>query len=438
MAIDILVIDDEEDIRNALCFVLEDEGYKARSAKNSSEALQAVHAKKPNLVVLDVWLNNSELDGIEILEELKKTYKDLPVIVISGHGTVDMAVNATKKGAYDFLSKPFKTDALLTTIARALETGKLVQENKALQDRAGMGDFNLIGQSKEIKAVRKCIEAYANIKNSVLIVGQGGTGKDVVASLLHQKSSRTGLYSVFNASLDTQEVLEKILGSINPRMSGVLEDTSAGTLVITNAEKLEKSVQLEFVKVLSRGGFYQVGSKQLVPLNTKLVFVCREISELDENLRIRLKDYVIKMPSLRQRISDMPIIAEQFMKYRAKSKGTSPLGFDDSAIVTLSSHVWEGNMWEFINVIDRLLLGEINNVVKSYDVRKILWEENKDEKLSFDEVMMLSMRDARAGFEKYYLSYHLNRFDGSVKLTADFIGMDRAALSRKIKSLELN
>ena len=438
MAIDILVVDDEEDIRTALSHVLEDEGYEARCAKNSDEALQAVIDKRPNLVVLDVWLNNSNLDGIEILEELKRMYKDLPVVIISGHGTVDMAVTATKKGAYDFLSKPFKTDALLTTISRALETERLVLQNKALQDRAGAGDFSLIGKCKEIQYVRKAVKDFAGQNSAVLITGEIGTGKDVVAALLHEESTRTGLFQVFNAVNEGENAPEKLFGTTKPRRSGLLEDAGAGTTVIANVELLSKKVQGQLAQILGSGVITPIGSKKTISLTTRLVFISRDMKKLDDDLYARLKNRVIKMPNLSERISDIAEIAKSFMQYRSKAKGARALAFDTSAFVALSSHDWKGNMWELINVIDKILLTVTKGVVKAEDVNKILQGNGEKSHLSFDEIVMLDMRGARSGFEKYYLSYHLRRFDGNVTQTADFVGMDRAALSRKLKSLGLS
>ena len=438
MVADILIIDDEADIRNTLCHLLEDEGYTTRSAKNSDEALKEVIEKKPKLVVLDVWLNNSTLDGIEILEELKSMYKDLPVIIISGHGTVDMAVTATKKGAYDFLSKPFKTEALLNTIDRALAAERLIFENKVLHDKVGAGDCNLIGECSEIKAIRKKIDILSKSKAPVLIFGASGTGKDVVASLLHEKSPQNGLFSAFNAINTNDTVNEVLFGTLNPRRSGLLEEASSGTIAISNVELLSDSIQMQLSNVIGTGKITPVGGNKNLPLSANVVFLCRDDSKIEKNLYTRLKGNVIKMPTLSDRMSDIEEIANSFMNYRSKAKGASPLKFDKSAFVAFSAHDWQGNMWEFVNLIDRLLLANIKGVVKSEHVKALLIGNENEESLSFDEIIMQNMRDARADFEKYYLSYHLQRFDGNVTQTSEFVGMDRAALSRKLKTLGLS
>ena len=438
MVADILIIDDEADIRNALCHILTDEGYSTRSAKNSDEALKEVIEKKPKLVVLDVWLNNSTLDGIEILEELKSMYKDLPVIIISGHGTVDMAVTATKKGAYDFLSKPFKTDALLNTIGRALQAERLIFENKALHDKVGGGDFNLIGECKEIKTIRKKIDTLSKSKVFTLISGASGTGKDVVASLLHQKSLKRGLFSTFNALDKNDNVNEALFGTSNPRRSGLFEEASSGTIAISNVELLSDSIQIQLANVISTRKITPVGGDKALPLSANVVFMCRDESKIEKNLYMRLKGDVIKMPTLSERMSDIDEIANSFMGYRAKAKGASPLKFDKSAFVAFSAYDWQGNMWEFINFIDRLLLANIRGVIKSEHVKALLTGNRNEKSFSFEEIIMLNMRDARSDFEKYYLSYHLQRFDGSVTQTSQFVGMDRAALSRKLKTLGLS
>ena len=438
MVADILIIDDEADIRNALCHLLEDEGYATRSAKNSEEALKEVLEKKPKLVVLDVWLNNSALDGIEILEELKSMYKDLPVIIISGHGTVDMAVTATKKGAYDFLSKPFKTDSLLNTIDRALEAQRLTFENKVLHDKVGAGDFNLIGECREINAIKKKIDTFSRSEASVLISGDSGTGKDVVAFWLHEKSSKSGSLSTFNA-LNTSDSFDEVLfGTLNPRRSGLLEEASSGTIAISNVELLSDTIQMQLANVIGTGKIKLVGGDKKLSLSANVIFLCRDESKIEKNLYTRLKGNVIQMPTLSDRMSDISEIANSFMNYRSKAKGASPLKFDKSAFVAFSAHSWPGNMWEFINFIDRLLLANINGVVKSEHVKALLIGNEKNKSISFDEIIMLNMRDARSDFEKYYLSYHLQRFDGNVTQTSEFVGMDRAALSRKLKTLGLS
>ena len=437
MLVDVLIVDDEPDIRNILASVLQDAGYSTRQAKNSQETLLLVHEKKPGVVVLDVWLNNSALDGIQTLEEIKKIYQDVPIILMSGHGTVDMAVSATKKGAYDFITKPFKTDALLNTIYRAMDAGKLKSQNVTLQTRLGIGDRTLIGESKEIVSIRKRLTALSKMQVPVLIVGAMGTGKDIAAHSLHDPSMRSGHYITFNAVDSDRDAEGVLFGTMNPRKSGALEEASAGSIFIDNMDVLPIKQQLQLQRSISQGCFFPVGSSKSIALSARIIVATRTVNRLHPDLLVRFQHSTITMPTLIERIGDIEILAKSFMLYRSKARGCQPLRFSTNAITALSLHNWKYNMWELINVIDRILSRAERSVVSKEIVKAALSVHEDRNPVSMEHMLMLSLREARELFERFYISFHLRRFNDNIKQTAAFVRMDRSALSRKVKTLAL-
>ncbi len=436
MPIEILIVEDEADIRTLIASVLRDEGYATREAINSKQALQSIEDKKPGIIILDIWLNNSELDGIQILERIKKLYSSLPVIIISGHATVDMAVSATKKGAFDFLSKPFKIEALLNAITRALSDMRLRAENLDLQTRLGVGDLDLIGECKEIRLVRKNIKEMSTPIYPVAIFGATGTGKAVVARDIHKQSNRAGVFISIDCGLSDFDLNITLFGLNSPRKSGAFEEASAGTIVIDNVECSSNHIQEKIARCLSKKQIITSDNKKTIPFSAKVIIT----SKFPEKISRVLLDKVvnqINIPTLNERISDMTILCKTFMMYRARAKGMLQLKFSQSSLITLASHNWVANLWELINVIDRLLLNVKGSIITSEDVASALWHGEVDKTYSMDKVLMQSLRRAREDFEKYYLAFHLRRLDGSITRTAQYIAMDRAALSRKLKLLKI-
>ncbi|MGB1361299.1 MAG: sigma-54-dependent transcriptional regulator [Alphaproteobacteria bacterium] len=419
MALEVLIVDDEKDIREILSSVIEDEGYIARTASNSDEALSEINVKAPSLVVLDVWLNNSKLDGVEILTEIKKTNPEIPVIMISGHGTLDMAVSATKKGAYDFLSKPFKTDALLNTMTRALDTVKLKTEVDNLQNKLGIGQGDLIGNSKYVAKINEAIGKMAKSDKPVLILGDTGTGKEIVANQLYKESDIKGNMVAF----DCNDVNEK---EFDKSIKSLFENSTMSMILIDNVDNLNIELQKKLVDKIS--------NNKLV----RAVFIATDKKNIEPSLIKFIGKSIINTIPLNDRLEDIVDLANNFMKYKAKSRGKTVKTFDPSAITALMNHNWVGNIWELVNVIEKLIVDVKDNIIVADDIKKCINNSNSDSNdIGMEEILMLDLKTSRNLFEKYYLTFHLKRFGGNVTHTSEYVGMDRAALSRKIKTLDI-
>lgn len=453
MAHDILIVDDEDDIRRQIAGILEDEGYDTRQAVNSAEAFAAINARQPNLIILDVWLRDSEHDGLQMLEIIRRENATQQVVMISGHGTFDMAVSATKMGAYDFISKPFKTDALLHTVARTVEDSRLRRENEDLQQRTGDEIEELVGVSPAINQFRQGIEKVARTDSRVLISGPRGAGKGVAARILHKKSPRkNGRFVVMNcASLQPSDV-ERTLFGREPvdgasREIGVLEDAHRGTLLLDEVADMPLETQGKMARVLHSRNFERLDGINRVEVDVR---VCASTSKdlqteieegrFREDLFYRLNVVPLEAPPLEARREDIPILSEYFMERISRAKGRFPRVLGEDALAALQSHGWPGNVWELINVIERLNLlapGETTDVIHADAVMQAIGESSTGaaQADSVLDVMDQPLREARESFERKYLVFHLTRFGGNISRTAEFVGMDRAALHRKLKLL---
>jgi two-component system, NtrC family, nitrogen regulation response regulator NtrX len=453
MAHDILIVDDEADIRMLIAGVLRDEGYATREAADSTEALAAIHARQPTLVILDIWLQGSELDGIAILRQLRDEMPPVPVIMISGHGTIETAVEAIKIGAYDFIEKPFKADRLLLLVARAIEAAQLRRENAELKLRAG-GELDLVGASTAVNQLRQQIERVAPTGSRVLISGAPGAGKEVVGRLLHARSRRSqGPFVPVNCATMRPDRLEIELfgseagGSGEPRKIGTFERAHGGTMFLDEVADMPLETQGKIVRALQEQTFERVGGSRRVEVDVRVVAssnrdLSAEISagRFREDLFYRLNVVPIRVPPLRERREDIPLLARHFMARGAAAARIQPREFGEDALAALQAYTWPGNVRQLRNVVDWLLImapgdaGEavhadmLPNEITAIAPTVVKWDKGS-------EIMTLPLRDAREVFEREYLLAQVTRFGGNISRTAAFVGMERSALHRKLKSL---
>src|ERR1700683_1154313 len=453
MAHDILIVDDEADIRMLIGGVLKDEGYATRQAADSTEALKELHARQPTLVILDIWLQDSDLDGVEILRQMRSEMPSVPVVMISGHGTIETAVEAIKIGAYDFIEKPFKSDRLLLVVARAIEAAQLRRENEELRLRAG-GESDLFGISVAASQLRQQIDRVAPTGSRVLISGAPGVGKELVGRLLHAHSRRArGPFVAVNCATMHPDRLElELFGSEQavdgaPRKVGTFERAHGGTLFLDEVADMPLETQGKIVRVLQEQTFERVGGAHRVEVDVRVVAATnRELAaeiaagRFREDLYYRLSVVPIRVPALRERREDIPLLARHFMERGAEAARLPPREMGEDALAALQSYPWPGNVRQLRNVIDWLLImapGDPHEPVHSdmlpNDITAIAPTVVKWDKGS--EIMTLPLRDAREVFEREYLLAQVTRFGGNISRTANFVGMERSALHRKLKSL---
>ncbi|MGH7115909.1 MAG: sigma-54-dependent transcriptional regulator [Stellaceae bacterium] len=453
MAHDILIVDDEADICMLMGGVLKDEGYATREAADSAQALAAIHARQPTLVILDIWLQGSALDGIEILKLLRCEMPSVPVVMISGHGTIETAVEAIKIGAYDFIEKPFKSDRLLLVVERAIEAAQLRRENEELKLRAG-GDIDLVGSSPLANQLRQQIDKAAPTGSRVLITGPPGAGKEVVGRLLHLRSRRAkGPFVPVNCATMRPERLEiELFGSESgsdrgPRKVGTFERAHGGTLFLDEVADMPLETQGKIVRVLQEQTFERIGGSSRVEVDVRVVAssnreLAGEISggRFREDLFYRLNVVPIKVPPLRARREDIPLMARHFMARSSEAARLAPRELGEDAMAALQAYSWPGNVRQLRNVIDWLLSmapGDAREPVRAdmlpNDITAIAPTVVKWDRGS--EIMTLPLRDAREVFEREYLLAQVTRFGGNISRTAAFVGMERSALHRKLKSL---
>jgi two-component system nitrogen regulation response regulator NtrX len=455
MAHDILIVDDEVDIRLLVSGILADEGYATREAANADQALDAVRARRPSLVLLDIWLQGSRLDGLGILAEIKRHHFDVPVVMMSGHGTVETAVAAIKQGAYEFIEKPFQADRLLLAVERAIESARLRRQIEELRRRAG-GEEELLGISPAINHIRQAIERVAPTGSRVLITGPAGVGKEVVARHLHLASKRTeGPFVVVNCAAMQPNSMESELFGVERAVDGVtkigtFEQAHGGTLVLDEVADMPMETQGKIVRVLQEQTFERVGGSKRVEVDVRVMATTNRdlpteigAGRFREDLFYRLNVVPLRLPSLRERREDIPLMAEHFMDWAAKNAGVPARPIGDDAMAALQAYDWPGNARQLRNVMDWLLImasGDSREPIRAdmlppeigaITPSVLRWEKS-------GEIMTLPLRDAREVFEREYLLTQVTRFGGNISRTAAFVGMERSALHRKLKLLGIN
>lgn len=455
MSKNILIVDDEDDIRSLIKGILEDEGYHTREAANAVDALQAVEDKTPDLVILDIWLQDSDRDGMEILKTVKEENPILPILMISGHGTIETAVSAIKQGAYDFIEKPFKSDRLLLMIARALETAQLRQENLALKARADTVDDQLIGESSEINQIRAQIEKIAPTNSRVLITGEAGTGKEVVARTLHKLSERKDQpFMALNCAALHPERLEEELfgverdGSIH---KGVLELSNGGTLLLDEVADMPLETQGKILRVLQDNKIHPVGNQDYIDINVRVMASTNQDLQqaikdgsFREDLYYRLNVMTINIPRLHQRQADILPLADYFLKSFAQQTGQEIRKLGQGAQMVLKAYHWPGNVRQLKNMMEWITIMAPASREKTELEKEDLPPElmggqgKKQNKPAIIDYTAQPLREAREAFEREYLTAQIRRFKGNVSQTAEFVGMERSALHRKLKSLDIS
>lgn len=454
MGSDILIVDDEADIRELVAGILADEGHEPRLAADADQALASIDGRVPQLVFLDIWLQGSRLDGLALLDEVKKRYPDLPVVMISGHGNIETAVSATKRGAYDFIEKPFKVDRLIHVAERALETQRLKREVSELRKK-NLDAPEFLGNSLIMNQLRQIIEKVAATNSRVMISGPSGSGKEMTARMIHALSARrNGPFVALNAAAITPEKMEMELFGTEmdggARKIGALEAAHGGVLYLDEVADMPRETQSKILRVLTEQKFERVGGASLVQVDVRIISSTAQNIEsmiadgrFREDLFHRLAVVPVNVPPLSRRREDIPLLVEHFMRRIAAQAGIKLRPIGDDAMAVLQAHNWPGNVRQLRNNVERLLILTRDDNNGGEPISADLLPAEIGDSLprlageGDQHIMSLPLREAREMFEKEYLTAQINRFSGNISRTAEFIGMERSALHRKLKSLGL-
>jgi two-component system nitrogen regulation response regulator NtrX len=453
MSAEILIVDDEPDICELVSGILQDEGYATRTARDGDGALEAIKTRRPNLLFLDIWLQGSKLDGLQLLDAAKDQYPDLPVVMISGHGNIETAVAAIKRGAYDFIEKPFKADRLVLVADRALENSRLKREVKELKAISPLPSA-LIGKSPAMNQLRGTIEKVAPTNSRIMIIGTSGSGKELCARTIHNLSNRaSGPLVVINAAAITPESMEVELFGVEQsngsqsRKAGALEEAHGGTLFIDEIADMPRETQNKILRVLVDQTFHRVGGNTKVAVDVRIISSTARNLEAEiaaghfrEDLYHRLSVVPIRVPPLAERREDIPLLVDYFMDQISAATGLPKRTIGDDAMAVLQSHDWPGNVRQLRNNVERLMIlagGDPNAVINSsmlpQDVGSMV--PSMPNGNGGEQLMSLPLREAREMFEREYLVAQISRFGGNISRTAEFVGMERSALHRKLKAL---
>jgi len=462
MASDILVVDDEADIRDLVAGILEDEGHQTRTAANSDGALSAIKDRRPTLIFLDIWIQGSKLDGLELLDEIKALHPEIPIVMISGHGNIETAVSAIRRGAYDYIEKPFKVDRLILVAERAIEVFSLQNQVRELQEKStDMPD--ILGSSAAINALRHTIDRVAPTNSRVMIIGASGAGKELVARNIHALSNRSsGPFIAVNAANIVADRMEiELFGTENSaeqegaqtsdgktRKVGALEEAHGGTLYIDEIADMPKETQSKILRVLVEQKFARVGGNTLVEVDVRVLSSTAQNLEklieqglFREDLFHRLAVVPLRVPPLAERREDIPELVEAFIAQIARQSGISECKIGADAMAVLQAHDWPGNIRQLRNNVERLMIlsrAEEGTVITAdmlpSEIGEMLPQASGE---GGEHLMSLPLKEARETFERDYLGAQVARFGGNISRTAEFVGMERSALHRKLKSLGL-
>jgi two-component system nitrogen regulation response regulator NtrX len=453
MASDVLVVDDEADIRELVAGILTDEGYAVRTANDADSALAAFRARKPALLILDIWMSGGGMDGLALLDMVRTLDVDLPVIMISGHGNIETAVSAIKRGAYEFLEKPFKSDRLLLVVERALEAANLRRENRRLRTQA-ITPEGMTGKSMAAQSLRQMIAKLAGANSRVLISGPPGSGKETVARLIHGASARTRneFVPVSAAGMTPERMDVELFGQEGEdgrtAKVGVFERAHSGTLYLDEVADMPRETQGRILRVLVDQSFRRVGGDSDVHVDVRVVSsTSRDLRQeiaagrFREDLFHRLNVVPVNVPGLSERREDIPELVEYFIERICEATGMPRRWLADDALATLQVRAWPGNLRQLRNNVERMLIlasGAAGDPITANMLPAEAMVTDQATSLGAERMIALPLREAREVFEREYLNAQMLRFSGNISRTAAFIGMERSALHRKLKSLGLS
>lgn len=445
---DILIVDDERDIRELVSDILEDEGYATRLAGNSDDCMMAINAEPPGLLILDIWLKDSRMDGIDILKAVKRDNPDVPVVIISGHGNIEIAVAAIRQGAYDFIEKPFNIDQLMVVIRRAMEASRLRRENNSLKRRE-VTSAEMIGNSTAFRALVGQLDKVTKSNGRVMLTGPAGSGKEIAARYIHAHSRRAnGPFVTVNCAGVEPERMEAVLFGRETSERGVepglLEQAHGGVIYFDEVADMPIGTQSKILRVLVDEQFQRVGGSDKVRVDLRVISsTIRDLNgeikagQFREELFHRLNVVPIPVPSLAERREDIPVLAEHFIVSCNAGQGLPLRALSAEAVALMQTMVWPGNVRQLKNLVERvLILGEGNGPIEARELPNDAEKQTEDGRVVLSGALAtLPLREARESFEREYLLTQINRFGGNISRTASFVGMERSALHRKLKSL---
>jgi two-component system, NtrC family, nitrogen regulation response regulator NtrX len=453
MAADILVVDDEADIRELISGILQDEGFETRLAHNSDAALSELSQRRPSLVVLDIWLQGSRMDGLDLLLEIKNRIPELPVVIISGHGNIETAVSAIRRGAYDYIEKPFNADRLLLVVGRALENSRLKRENDQLKGRSGLTP-ELVGNSLPVRNLRQLLKKIAPSNSRVLVTGPMGAGKELIARTIHAMSARADgpFVTLAAATMDADHLEENLFGVDNgpdlPPRVGALEEAHGGTLYLDEVADMPLETQGKVLRVLLDQTFQRVGATKKTKVDVRIVSsTARDLQGMiaaqafREDLYHRLGVVPVNVPGLAERREDIPELIEHFAKTHSASSGQALKRFAGDALAVLQTRTWTGNVRELRNMVERIMIltaGDSGDEISAPMLPSEPTTSMSPSGFGGEHLLALPLREAREAFERDYIAAQLSRFGGNISRASQFIGMERSALHRKIKSIGMH